>query len=235
MTLQSEYAVYGQAEQIGPAAGREFLFLFDDIVTEFVHAFAGLGRHREQRRAFEERSFEEFGNVLDGEFEQLGIDHVDFGHGDEAMLDPKQGADFEVLARLRHDAFVRGDDQHHEVDARRARDHILDEFFMAGHVHDAEPSAAGQVAEREAELDGDAPAFFLFEAVAVDPGQLAHERGFTVVDVTRRSHYDSHSNASGGRAAARTRASRRAGGNDFPRTPSVPPHGGPVGVRSFRF
>ena len=75
---------------------------------------------------------------------------------------------------------------------------------MAGHVHDAEPSAAGQVAEREAELDGDAPAFFLFEAVAVDPGQLAHERGFAVVDVTRRSHYDSHSNASGGRAAART-------------------------------
>ena len=96
---------------------------------------------------------------------------------------------------------------------------------MAGHVHDAEPSAAGQVAEREAELDGDAPAFFLFEAVAVDPGQLAHERGFAVVDVTRRSHYDSHSNASGGRAAARTRASRRAGGNDCPRTPSVPPCG----------
>ena len=69
MAFQREYAVYGEAEEIRPAAGREFLFLFDDIVAEFVHAFAGLGRHREQRRAFEESPFEEFGNVLDGEFE----------------------------------------------------------------------------------------------------------------------------------------------------------------------
>ena len=135
---------------------------------------------------------QELGNVLNGEFEQFRVHHVDLGHGDEAVFDPEEGADFEVFPGLRHDAFVGGHDEHHEVDARRARDHVLDEFFVSGHVHDAEPTAAGQVAEREAQFDGDASAFLFFEAVAVDPRQFPHQRGFAVVDVTRRSHYDSH-------------------------------------------
>ena len=45
-------------------------------------------------------------------------------------------------------------------------------------------SPAGSVQVREAELDGDAALFFLFEPIGVDAGERAHQRGLAVIDVT---------------------------------------------------
>ena len=97
-----------------------------------------------------------------------------------------------MLAGLGHDALVRGDDQHDEVHARRACHHVLDETLVAGHVHNAQALAAGQVHPREAQFDGDAPALLLAQAVAVDAGEGAHQGGLAVINMPGRAQYNSH-------------------------------------------
>jgi hypothetical protein len=42
-----------------------------------------------------------------------------------------------MLARLRHDRIIRGDNQQRDVDSDRAREHVLDEAFVSGDVDDA--------------------------------------------------------------------------------------------------
>ena len=66
------------------------------------------------------------------------IDEVALGQGDDAVPQAEQAEDFEVLARLRHDRIVGGDDEHGQVDAGGAGEHVLDEALVAGHVDDAE-------------------------------------------------------------------------------------------------
>ena len=53
---------------------------------------------------------------------------------------PEQIDDRQMLARLRHHAVVGGDDQQHEIDAGRARQHVVDEPLVARHVDEAERS-----------------------------------------------------------------------------------------------
>ena len=102
---------------------------------------------------------------------------------DEPARHAEQAADVEVLAGLGHDALVRRDDEHHEVDAARARRHRADEPLVAGDVHDARHGAVGQRQVREAELDRDPAPLLLAEPVGVDPGERADERGLAVIDV----------------------------------------------------
>ena len=69
---------------------------------------------------------------------------------------------------------------------------------MAGHVHNAEAAAAREIAEGEAEFNGDAPALFFFQPVAVDAGERANERRLAVIDMPGRAHDDSHAVSSAG-------------------------------------
>ena len=64
-----------------------------------------------------------------------------------------------MLARLRHHAFVGGDDEQREVDPRRAGDHGAHERLVAGHVDDADRADAVERERREAEVDRDAARF----------------------------------------------------------------------------
>ncbi len=78
-----------------------------------------------------------------------------------------------MLAGLRHDPFVGGDHQGHQVDPGRSRHHVFDEFLVPRHVHDPEALSPGEVHVRETELDRDAPEFFFLEAsvsIPVAPG-----------------------------------------------------------------
>ena len=52
--------------------------------------------------------------------------------------DLEQPADLKVLARLGHDRLVGGDDEHRQVDAAGAGEHVLDEPLVPGHVHEGE-------------------------------------------------------------------------------------------------
>ena len=70
------------------------------------------------------------------------VHQVALGQGDDAVAQAEQAEDFEVLARLRHDRIVGGDDEHGEVDAGGAGEHVLDEALVAGHIDDAEAVVA---------------------------------------------------------------------------------------------
>ena len=54
------------------------------------------------------------------------------------MLDLEQLADLQVLPGLGHDAFVRGDDQGHQVHAGGAGHHVAHEALVARDVDDAQ-------------------------------------------------------------------------------------------------
>jgi len=89
-----------------------------------------------------------------------------------------------VLARLRHDAVVGRDDQDHDVDPRRARDHVLHEPLVTGHVDDPDRAPVRQLEAREAEVDRHPALDFLLEAVGIDACERLHERRLAVIDVS---------------------------------------------------
>ena len=95
----------------------------------------------------------------------------------------QQLQDGQMLARLRHDAVVCGNDQKCSVDAGGARDHVADELFMPGHVYHAHGGAVRQVKARKTQLDRDAAALFFCQPVGVGAGQRPNQRGFSVVDM----------------------------------------------------
>ena len=113
------------------------------------------------------------------EVEPVLVDEVALGQRDDAARDAEQVEDREVLARLRHHAFVGGDDEQREVDAADAGEHVLDEALVAGHVDDADLlRRSGSVQPGEAEVDGHAAVFLFLQAVGVDAGE-----GRTSVDL----------------------------------------------------
>ena len=98
-----------------------------------------------------------------------------------------------MFAGLGHDTFVGGDDQHDEVHTGGAGHHVLDEAFMAGHVHDAQAFATRHGDPGEAQFDGDAAPLLFFQTVTVDARQRADQRCLAVVDVTGGTQDQSHS------------------------------------------
>ena len=93
-------------------------------------------------------------------------------------------ADGKVFEGLGHDAFVRGDHEHHDVHAADAGEHVLDQPFVAGDIHDAEAVAARKVKGSEPEVEGDAALLFFLEAVRVRAGEGLDKARFTVVDMS---------------------------------------------------
>ncbi|OPZ72090.1 MAG: hypothetical protein BWY83_00822 [bacterium ADurb.Bin478] len=93
-----------------------------------------------------------------------------------------------MLPGLRHYPVVRCDHQHGEIDGAYPRDHILDEFFMAGHIDKGDLGAE----KGEAQVDGHAALVFLGEAVGIGAGQGLDEGGFAVIDVAGGADDDGH-------------------------------------------
>ena len=152
--------------------------------TSSGQVLAGLGRDRDERGLFEEGAFDEFADLVLHEREPVLVHHVHLGQHDQALFHMQEVADGKVLAGLGHDAFVRGDHEHHDVHAADAGKHVLDQPFMAGNVHDAEAVAAGKVEGREAEVKGDAALLLFLEAVGVRAGEGLDEGRFPVVDMS---------------------------------------------------
>ena len=92
-----------------------------------------------------------------------------------------------MLARLRHQSFVRRYDKQGAVDPRRPGDHGVDEPLVTRHVDERNLHFAVWIGQSgEAEHEGDAAPLFLYETVAIYPGERFHERRFAVIDVTGR-------------------------------------------------
>jgi len=130
----------------------------------------------------------------------VGLHHVNFGQGHKAGADAEQGAYFKMFARLGHYAFVGRHDQHNKIHPCRACNHIFDKALVPRHVHNAQPFAAGQVHPGKAQLDGDAPAFFFAQTVAIDARKGAHKRGLAVVDMPCRAQHYCHKSSLDGLA-----------------------------------
>ena len=106
----------------------------------------------------------------------------DFVSATRPARNAQQPADVEVLARLRHHRLVGGHDEHHEVDAADAGEHVLDEALVAGHVDEREVDVADRQV-REAEIDRDAARLFFLQPVGIGAGQRLDQRGLAVIDV----------------------------------------------------
>ena len=97
--------------------------------------------------------------------------------------DAEQLGDLQVLAGLRPDPLVGGDDEQQEADAAEAGERVVQEALVPGNVDEAELQAALALEVGEAEVEGDAAPLLLGEPVAVDAGEGLDQRGLAVVDV----------------------------------------------------
>jgi hypothetical protein len=95
-----------------------------------------------------------------------------------------------MFAGLGHNAFVCVYDKEHEVDACSAGQHISDKFFMARDVHDTDPLPVGKHERRKAQVNRDAPGFFLFQPIRIDACDTPDQGRFAVVDVPCRTKDD---------------------------------------------
>ena len=103
---------------------------------------------RDDRRLFEEAARHQFADFQLDDFARRLVDQVALGQCDDAVPQAEQAQNFEVLARLRHHRIVGGNDEHGQVDAGGAGQHVLDEALVAGHVDDAEAELAADRAWR---------------------------------------------------------------------------------------
>ena len=84
--------------------------------ADLFDAFARLGTRGDDRSVFERPPRQRVTHVLLGELPHLLVDEILLRQDDEAAVDAEQRADREVFSCLGHDAFVRGDDEHHEIE-----------------------------------------------------------------------------------------------------------------------
>ena len=153
-------------------------------VSADVATIGASGSTRRDRRA----------HVLLDEREPLVVDEIGLRERDDAAPHAEQLENREMLARLRHHAFVGGDDEQREIDSRRAGDHRAHERLVTRDVDDADRADPLEHERREAELDRDAAPLLFGQSIGVDAGQRANERRLAVIDVPRGA--DDHAGSS---------------------------------------
>ncbi len=101
-----------------------------------------------------------------------------------------------MFAGLRHHTLIGCNDKQRQVDSADARQHILDEITVAGHVNNPNQFAVRQRIKGESQVNRHLAGLFLFEPVRIDPGQCPHERGFAMIDVACGTNHIHASNCS---------------------------------------
>ena len=124
----------------------------------------------------------------------LGGNEIDLGERNDAVLQAEEIEDLQMLAGLRHRPVVGGDDQQDEIDADGAREHVVHETLMAGHVDEAQGLRTVDGSIGEADIDGDAARLLFGQTVGIDPRERPNQRRLAVIDVAGRA--DDHGGAS---------------------------------------
>ena len=88
-----------------------------------------------------------------------------------------------MFARLRLDGLVSGNRQKHQIDSRRAGQHVAHEFFVAGYIHKTKAHSRF-IQKCETQIDRDAAAFFFFQTVGICAGQCLHEGRLAVINMS---------------------------------------------------
>ena len=170
-TAYGKTTVHGKA---GPAQVAARFGVVQDFVDggfEFVHAVAGVGRHRGHLAAGKGGILQHVLNFRLDQLHQFVVNQVGFRDDYQAPADAEQVQYRQVFPRLGHHALVGGDNQQGQVDCADAGQHILDEPFVARDVNDADFAPAGQGHPGKAEVNGHLPLFFFGQAVGVDVGE----------------------------------------------------------------
>ena len=155
--------------------------------TELVEALPGLGADRDDHR-----TRDELPRLLQHELERVRIGRVRLRHRHDAVLDPEQPEDRQVLVRLRPGALGCVDHEQEEVDARRAGDHVADEALVARDVDHGQTPPVRELERRVAEVDRDPALLLLGQPVGVLSGQRPDEPRLAVVDVTGSADRQRH-------------------------------------------
>jgi hypothetical protein len=104
----------------------------------------------------------------------FGVDGVRFGKHYHSAWNTEKSANGKMFFRLRFDAFICGDDQHHAVDTGRTRQHVAHESVVSRDIHDTEvkhvTASIGQAERGKTEIDRDAAPLFFRKAVCVCSG-----------------------------------------------------------------
>ena len=163
-SLDGEGAVNREPEIAARLPARDFRCRLNERLPELGESRTRRCAHRHNRGGREKRALHELLDLHADQFERIRIHEVAFRQSNHAARDAEQPADVKVLARLRLDGFVGGDDQQYQVDSRGAGQHVFDEALVTGHIDKAEAHTVF-FEEREAQIDGDASPLFFLEAV----------------------------------------------------------------------
>ena len=187
---QCEDAIDRQPKQVVDRSVREILHNLHQRLFQILHALARQGAHRDRRVPAHSAVRETLGDFGADERQPFVIHEIALGQDGDAASHTEQLDDGEVLLGLWHDPFVGRDDEQGDVNAGRASQHVLDERFVTGDVHDTRLDPAGQRQGGKAEIDRDATALFFFPTVGVHTGERFHQCGLSVVDVSRGADYE---------------------------------------------
>ena len=124
------------------------------------------------------------------QLDDLPIDQIALGNHHHPSRDGKEFADVEVFPGLRHDRLIGRHHQQHRIDSSNAGQHVLDEAFVAGNVHEAHSQPVAELQAGKTQIDGDPPLFFLFEAVRIHSRQDLDQGAFAMIDMTGRPHHN---------------------------------------------
>src|SRR5689334_7479925 len=99
-----------------------------------------------------------------------------------------------MLAGLRLDGFVGGDDHQHQVDAANAGQHVADKALVTWDVYETKTNffsaGSGELQVGKAEIDGDAPPLLFFQTVGIDAGEGFDQRRLAMVNVSGGAEND---------------------------------------------
>ena len=120
---------------------------------------------------------------------QLFVNQVFLGDNHQTLPHAEQTTDVKVLARLRHHAFIRGDDQGDQIDPMRAGQHVLHKALVPGHIDKANLYVT-QIEIGKTNVDRNTSSLFFRQPIRINARQRAHQRSLAVIDMSRRADDD---------------------------------------------
>ena len=205
-TGKGERPIDSKAESPARRAALPRLRRSEQLLAQFRDTRAGLARHREHLDIAQRGRRQHVGDLGAHLGQPFGIDQIRLGDGHRAVRDPEQIDNRQMLGGLRHHAVIGGNDQQHEIDAGGARQHVVHEAFVARYIDETEDAAVRYRQVGKAEIDRDAARLFFLQAIGIDPGERAHQRGLAVIDMACGADDHQTGSTNGNSASLRARS-----------------------------
>ena len=196
------------ARRVEPGADRA-----GDRADQLGQSLPGTGGALHHGRVLQEGSGDQLLQLEQQELAVIGPQRrqqIRLGERDDARANAQQPEHVEVLGRLWHRAFVRGNAKDRDIHAERRADHRAQEPLVAGNVDHTRGTDPGQLQVRVACLQRDPAPLLLWKAIGVDSRERLHQRRLAVIDVPGGADHDSqrpvHSSTQAMPAARRARS-----------------------------